>query len=85
MSLNHDHSHALFIRAQQLLPGGVADPAHWSRDSAFYVALVLAGFAMVFGARHLDTTERHEGMVAAIAFESVVKLVAFLMVGFFVV
>ena len=67
------------------MPGGVADPAHWSRDSAFYVALVLAGFAMVFGARHLDTTERHEGMVAAIAFESVVKLVAFLMVGFFVV
>ena len=67
------------------VPGGVAEPAHWSRDSAFYVALVLAGFAMVFGARHLDTTERHEGMVAAIAFESVVKLVAFLMVGFFVV
>jgi len=66
------------------VPGGVAEPAHWSRDSAFYVALVLAGFAMVFGARHLDTTERHEGMVAAIAFESVVKLVAFLSVGFFV-
>ena len=60
-------------------------PVHWSQDSAFYVALVLAGFAMVFGARHLDTTERHEGMVAAIAFESVVKLVAFLSVGFFVV
>ncbi|WP_342720869.1 sensor histidine kinase [Acidovorax sp. FHTAMBA] len=60
-------------------------PVHWSQDSAFYVALVLAGFTMVFGARHLDTTERHEGMVAAIAFESVVKLVAFLSVGLFVV
>ena len=58
---------------------------HWSQDSTFYVALALAGFAMVFGARHLDTTERHEGMVAAIAFESVVKLVAFLTVGLFVV
>ena len=58
---------------------------HWSQDSTFYVALALAGFAMVFGARHLDTTERHEGMVAAIAFESVVKLVAFLAVGLFVV
>jgi len=67
------------------VPGGVAEPAHWSQDSAFYVALALAGFTMVFGARHLDTTERHEGMVAAIAFESVVKLVAFLSVGFFVV
>jgi Na+/proline symporter/nitrogen-specific signal transduction histidine kinase len=62
-----------------------SDPEHWSQDSTFYVALALAGFAMVFGARHLDTTERHEGMVAAIAFESVVKLVAFLAVGLFVV
>ncbi len=62
-----------------------AHPVHWSQDSAFYVALVLAGFTMVFGARHLDTTERHEGMVAAIAFESVVKLVAFLSVGLYVV
>lgn len=60
-------------------------PLHWTQDSAFYVALVLAGFTMVFGARHLDATERHEGMVAAIAFESVVKLLAFLAVGLFVV
>jgi Na+/proline symporter/nitrogen-specific signal transduction histidine kinase len=58
---------------------------HWSVDSTFYVALALAGFTMVFGARHLDTNERHEGMVAAIAFESVVKLTAFLAVGVFVV
>ena len=66
--------------------GAVPEPLlHWSHDSTFYVALALAGFAMVFGARHLDTTERHEGMVAAIAFESVVKLVAFLAVGIFVV
>jgi Na+/proline symporter/nitrogen-specific signal transduction histidine kinase len=56
----------------------------WWQDGTFYVALALAGFTMVFGARHLDSTERHEGMVAAIAFESVVKLVAFLAVGLFV-
>ena len=62
-----------------------ATQPHWSQDSTFYVALALAGFTMVFGARHLDSTERHEGMVAAIAFESVVKLVAFLAVGLFVV
>ena len=59
-------------------------PQQWWRDSTLYVALALAGFTMVFGARHLDSTERHEGMVAAIAFESVVKLVAFLAVGLFV-
>ncbi|GAA1293405.1 ATP-binding protein [Pseudonocardia aurantiaca] len=53
-------------------------------DTALYVALVLAVFAILFGTRHLDATERHEGMVAAIAFESVVKLVAFLAAGVFV-
>ncbi|MEY4979682.1 MAG: hypothetical protein RLZZ352_1952 [Pseudomonadota bacterium] len=56
----------------------------WWRDSTLYVALALAGFTMVFGARHLDSTERHEGMVAAIALESVIKLVAFVAVGLFV-
>lgn len=53
-------------------------------DTAFYVALLLATFAIIFGTRHLDTTERHEGLVAAIAFESVVKLLAFLAVGIYV-
>jgi Na+/proline symporter/nitrogen-specific signal transduction histidine kinase len=53
-------------------------------DKALYVALVLAAFTIVFGTRKLDASERHEGMVAAIAFESVVKLVAFLAVGLYV-
>ncbi len=56
----------------------------WWQDSTLYVALLLAGFTMVFGTRQLASTERHEGMVAAIAFESVVKLLAFLAVGVFV-
>lgn len=56
----------------------------WWQEGTFYLALALAGFTMVFGARHLDTTERHEGMVAAIAFESLVKLLAFVAVGVFV-
>ena len=59
-------------------------PLHWWRDSTLYMALLLAGFTMVFGTRHHDRSERHEGMVAAIAFESVVKLLAFLAVGVFV-
>ncbi|MFK4023935.1 SpoIIE family protein phosphatase [Streptomyces albogriseolus] len=54
-------------------------------DTGLYAALVLAAFTILFGTRHLDATERHEGMVAAIAFESVVKLAAFLSVGIFVV
>ena len=67
------------------LPGSSAGgAAPWWRDSTLYIALVLAGFTIAFGTRRLDTTERHEGMVAAIALESVVKLLAFLAVGAFV-
>ncbi len=53
-------------------------------DTAFLVALVLGLFGVLFGARHLDASERHEGLVAAIALESLIKLVAFLAVGIFV-
>ncbi|HYQ81179.1 MAG TPA: ATP-binding protein, partial [Anaeromyxobacteraceae bacterium] len=54
------------------------------QDTALYVAMTLAAFTILFGTRHLDATERHEGLVAAIAFESLVKLLAFLAVGAFV-
>ncbi len=53
-------------------------------DTAFLVTTVLAIFTILFGTRQIDAAEHHEGMVAAIAFESIVKLVAFLAVGFFV-
>ncbi|MFN4325115.1 MAG: ATP-binding protein [Azonexus sp.] len=53
-------------------------------DSTFLIAATLALFSILFGTRHLDATERHEGMVAAVAVESVVKLIAFVAVGLFV-
>ena len=53
-------------------------------DTALWVALILAAFTIAFGTRHLDAAEHHQGMVAAIAFESLVKLLAFLAVGVFV-
>lgn len=62
----------------------VLDRPAWWADSTLYLALTLAGFTMVFGARHLDSKERHEGMVTAIAVESLVKLVAFMTVGLWV-
>jgi len=68
-----------------LLTGTHGDAgAPWWRDSTLVIALALAGFTVAFGTRHLDAAERHEGMVAAIALESVVKLAAFLAVGGFV-
>lgn len=63
---------------------GEASPG-WLSDSALYIALLMAVFAILFGTRRLDTTEHHSGMMLAIAFESVVKLFAHLMVGAFVV
>lgn len=53
-------------------------------DTALIVALVLGLFGILFGARHLDSSERHEGLVVAVALESLIKLVAFMAVGIFV-
>ncbi len=49
----------------------------------FCVTLTL--FAILFGARHISPREKHEGLVVAIAFESMVKLVALAAVGVFAV
>ncbi len=62
------------------LPGS----GSFSVGTSALVAGVLAIFAVLFGARRLSSTERHEGLVAALAMESVVKLSAFMGVGIYV-
>ncbi|WP_020680661.1 sodium:solute symporter family transporter [Marinobacterium rhizophilum] len=62
----------------------LAEAPFWT-DKSLWVALVLSVFIILFGTRQLDASERHEGMVTAIAFESVIKLLAFCSVGLFVV
>lgn len=52
---------------------------------SWFVVAALAVFTMLFGTRHIDNTEHHRGMMMAIAFESIVKLFAFLAVGVFIV
>ncbi|WP_168172917.1 MULTISPECIES: sensor histidine kinase [unclassified Pseudomonas] len=51
------------------------------------VALAFCGLfilvTILFGARHLATREKHEGLVFAIAFESVVKLLAMCAIGLY--
>lgn len=58
-----------------------------TKASAF-AGLVFTGmlgiFSIIFGARRLDFSERHGGLVFAIAFESIIKLIAFVLVGIFV-
>lgn len=61
---------------------GEAAPA-W-QDSALYVALAMALFAMLFGTRRASAAEHNRGLVLAMAFESVFKLAAMLALGLFV-
>lgn len=55
-----------------------------SLAAGWVITLIVGVFAVIFGARRLDASERHEGLVFAIAFESLIKLVAFVMAGAFV-
>jgi Na+/proline symporter/signal transduction histidine kinase/ActR/RegA family two-component response regulator len=64
---------------------GITNQAPVIGDLALFVAIVLAAFAILFGTRHVDATEHQDGLMLAIATESIVKLIAFLAVGLFVV
>jgi Na+/proline symporter/signal transduction histidine kinase len=77
-------SFTILLHHPNLVMPAQAGERPFFQDSALYIAMMLAAFTILFGTRHLDATERHEGLVAAIAFESVVKLFAFLAVGAFV-
>ena len=77
-------SFTILLQYPDIIMPTSADTVPFWQDTAFQVALLLAAFTILFGTRHLDASERHEGMVAAIALESVVKLVAYISVGLFV-
>lgn len=55
------------------------------QDTAFYISAAMALFVIIFGTRDIDASEQHPGMMLAIAFESLVKLLAFIAVGVWVV
>jgi len=62
----------------------VTEAGSGTQDTALIVSIALALFTILFGTRNLDVTEHHRGMVLAIAFESLIKLLAFIAVGLFV-
>ncbi|MBW2108202.1 MAG: response regulator [Deltaproteobacteria bacterium] len=66
-----------------LAPGG-GTPSWITANVGPIIVVLMILFTIVFGVRRIDPTERHHGMVAAVAVESVVKLVAFLCAGVFV-
>ena len=53
-------------------------------DYTIYIALLIAVFATFFGTQKTDASEKHKGIVASVAFESLIKLVFFLVVGVYV-
>lgn len=63
--------------------GGAPGVVH--ADTSLIVAALMALFTILFGVRNVQASEQHRGMMLAIAFESVVKLLALLAVGPFVV
>jgi len=75
---------SIVLRYPETVPPEQHGAALFLGDNTFYIAMLLAAFTILFGTRHLDATERHEGLVAAVAFESLVKLLAFIAVGLFV-
>lgn len=62
---------------------GTATSAQAIHDPALYVAAIMALFAILFGTRQVDATEHRPGLMLAVAFESVIKLLALVAVGLF--
>ncbi|MCG8321950.1 MAG: sensor histidine kinase [Cytophagales bacterium] len=60
------------------------DEFSFFNDTAFYITLFLVVFTILFGARKVDANQKNTGLIAAIAFESVFKLIAFLVTGAYV-
>ncbi|HEY2870335.1 MAG TPA: NahK/ErcS family hybrid sensor histidine kinase/response regulator, partial [Reyranella sp.] len=83
---------ALQLQAVSSTFRAVAEPMAWidgrsgvvHTDTSLIVAGMMAAFTILFGVRNVHASEQHRGMMLAMAFESVVKLVALLIVGPFV-
>lgn len=68
----------VILTDQQNLSLGV-----FSIDTGFIIAFALSIFTILFGFRKLDSTDKHEGIVVAIALESIIKIVSLLVIGIF--
>ena len=73
------------VLSLSIFAGTDAAPGFSPVKAALWVAAGLALFTVIFGTRNLNVNERHHGVVIAVAVEAVVKLVALMAVGIFVV
>lgn len=53
-------------------------------DTTTYVAVALALFASYYGTRYVDASEKRKGVITAVALESLLKLIFFVIIGVFV-
>lgn len=59
-------------------------PSEIELPTGLLLTIILAVFSVVFGARRLQSSERHEGLIAAVSFESLIKLLSLILVGIYV-
>ncbi|WMC11299.1 PAS domain-containing hybrid sensor histidine kinase/response regulator [Oceanimonas pelagia] len=74
---------AIVMGLNLMAPDVVAGAGRNAGEVALMVTLLFTLFILLFGTRHIDATEHQRGVMVAIAAESVVKLVAFIVVGGF--
>jgi Na+/proline symporter/signal transduction histidine kinase/CheY-like chemotaxis protein len=67
-----------------IAPNLSSDFGYGDGQISWFVTAGLAIFTILFGTRNIDNTEHHRGVMMAVAFESLVKLAAFLLVGCFI-
>ncbi len=70
--------HLLFLNS------GHESSVHYAGDITYLLVFVLSIFIILFGTRSVDASERHVGLVASVAFESVLKLAAFITAGIYI-
>lgn len=75
---------ALTETFQLVTQQGEASQANVIGDSTFYIALILAVFAAFFGTLSIDASKNRKGLMFSVAFESILKLVFFLVIGIYV-
>ncbi|MBO1518910.1 hybrid sensor histidine kinase/response regulator [Oceanisphaera pacifica] len=74
---------AIVMGLNLMAPDVVGGSGRSAGEVALMVTVLFAVFILLFGTRHIDATEHQRGVMVAISLESVVKLIAFIVVGGF--
>ena len=71
-------------KSLQIIVNAPINDDMFSSNTGLFFSIVMIAFTIILGARRLDPTERHQGMVATVVIESIIKLSAFLVAGIFI-